>query len=77
MTQRKPEEHDERAPGAAASRRAPEGLRCDFCGEIVPSVRRVAVDAGYERLQTPHKELYACPPCSERKEQARLGLAGR
>lgn len=51
------------------------GLRCDFCGDVVPTVRRVAVDAGYERLQTPHKELYACPPCSARKERARLGLA--
>jgi len=49
-------------------------LRCDFCGEVVVSVRRVAIDAGYERLQTPHKELYACERCSEKKERARLGL---
>ena len=49
-------------------------LRCDFCGEVVTSVRRVAIDTGYERLQTPHKELYACEPCSKKKEQARLGL---
>jgi len=53
------------------------GMRCDFCGQGVPLVRRVAVDAGYERLQTPHKELYACPPCSDRKEKARLGMVGR
>jgi hypothetical protein len=50
------------------------GLRCDFCGDMVPSVRRVALDQGYERLQTPHKERYACPSCSEKKERERLGL---
>ena len=50
------------------------GLLCDFCGERVPSVRRIAIDEGYERLQTPHKERYACPACSARKEQERLGL---
>ncbi len=49
-------------------------LRCDFCGEVVASVRRVAIDTNYERLQTPHKELYACEPCSAKKERARLGL---
>ena len=49
-------------------------LRCDFCGEVVASVRRVAIDTGYERLQTPHKELYACERCSAKKERARLGL---
>ena len=49
-------------------------LRCDFCGEVVASVRRVAIDTDYERLQTPHKELYACETCSAKKEQARLGL---
>ena len=49
-----------------------EALRCDFCGATVPSVRRIAIDRGYERLQTPHEERYACGPCSERKEQARL-----
>ena len=50
------------------------GLVCDFCGERVASVRRVAIDQGYERLQTPHKERYACPACSEKKEQERRGL---
>lgn len=54
-------------------RRAP-GLVCDFCGERVPSVRRVALDQGYERLQTPHKERYACDACSEKKERERRGL---
>lgn len=50
------------------------GLRCDFCGEQVTSVRRVALDQDYDRLQTPHQERYACPSCSERKERARQGL---
>jgi hypothetical protein len=50
------------------------GLRCDFCGESVTSVRRVALDQDYDRLQTPHRELYACPSCSERKERTRRGL---
>ena len=53
---------------------ASDGLRCDFCGEPTPSVRRVAVDSGYDRLQTPHKELYACAACSEAKDKQRLGL---
>ncbi len=51
-----------------------KGLLCDFCGERVASVRRVAIDTGYERLQTPHKERYACPECSARKERERRGL---
>ena len=53
---------------------APAGIRCDFCGELAQSVRRVALDHDYERLQTPHKERYACSRCSEEKEKARLGL---
>lgn len=65
----------DRSNAAAASRARPApGLRCDFCGESVPSVRRIALDRGYDRLQTPHRELYACPTCSERKERSRLGL---
>ena len=52
----------------------PPGLVCDFCGERVSSVRRVALDQGYERLQTPHKERYACTACSDKKERERLGL---
>lgn len=54
-----------------------QGHRCDFCGAIVPSVRRVAVDHDYDRLQTPHVERYACRACSERKERARVGLEPR
>jgi len=59
---------------------APDGateLRCDFCGALVPRVRRIALDRGYERLQTPHSVRYACPECSQRKERERLGLASR
>jgi hypothetical protein len=52
-------------------------LRCDFCGAEVESVRRVALDAGYERLQTPHREQYACQSCSEKKERQRRGLERR
>ena len=58
----------------AAPGPAPGGVRCDFCGARVPAVRRVALDRDYDRLQTPHRELYACVPCSERKEQRRRGL---
>jgi len=53
------------------------GVRCDFCQAVVPSVRRVALDRDYERLRTRHEEQYACPACSERKEQERLGLSHR
>jgi hypothetical protein len=55
----------------------PEGLRCDFCGAVVDSVRRIALDGSYDRLVTPHRALYACAACSERKEQARKGLGRR
>jgi hypothetical protein len=52
----------------------PAGIRCDFCGQPAASVRRVALDRDYERLQTPHKERYACPQCSAAKEaERRLG----
>jgi hypothetical protein len=50
------------------------GQRCDFCGAVVATVRRVALDQDYDRLVKPHRELYACAPCSERKERSRLGL---
>lgn len=50
------------------------GIRCDFFNQVVPSVRRVALDRDYERLLTPHKERYACPKCSAAKESERRGL---
>lgn len=59
--------------GTPSDEPAPEGLRCDFCGVSVPRVRRVALDRDYERLRTPHRALYACPECSERKERSRRG----
>ena len=45
--------------------------RCDFCGETVSRVRRIALDGDYERLRTPHAVQYACPECSKRKERER------
>jgi hypothetical protein len=53
---------------------APRGQHCDFCGAEATTVRRVALDRDYDRLQQPHRELYACGPCSDRKEDRRLGL---
>ena len=50
---------------------AGQPLRCDFCGKRVERVRRIALDVGYERLQTPHPIRYACPECSEAKERSR------
>lgn len=65
------------AGSAPRARALPAGKRCDFCGEVVPRVRRVALDAGYERLRTPHREQFACSRCSEHKERSRLGLVRR
>jgi hypothetical protein len=64
----------DRGDDGAGEKRREGPLRCDFCGEPAPVVRRVALDRGYERLQTPHPVRYACPRCSEDKEQRRLGL---
>ena len=61
-------------PSAPPTDSSDAPLRCDFCGEQVASVRRIALDEGYERLRTPHKEQYACPSCSEEKERQRRGL---
>ena len=55
--------------GAGRNRR----FRCDFCGEEAESVRRVALDKGYERLRTPHRVRYACERCSVAKERERRG----
>ena len=54
-----------------------DGRRCDFCGDVVASVRRVALDLDYDRLQKAHTEQYSCAPCFEAKERRRLGLARR
>ena len=58
------------APQSAAEA---SGLSCDFCGDEVSSVRRVALDGDYERLRTKHAVQYACEACSERKERERTG----
>jgi hypothetical protein len=55
----------------------PVGRRCDFCGDVVPSVRRVALDREYDRLQKAHREQYSCAACFEKKERRRLGLDHR
>ncbi len=48
---------------------ARRGLRCDFCGEESPRVRRIALARDYDRLLKPHRVKYACPACSEKKER--------
>jgi hypothetical protein len=49
----------------------PEGVACDLCGEVVDTVRRVALDGDYERLRTRHRVQYSCAVCFEKKERAR------
>ena len=53
------------------------GQRCDFCGDVVTSVRRVALDQEYDRLQKAHREQYSCAECFDKKERNRLGLDHR
>jgi len=62
------------AEAETSGERGRERLVCDFCGQEVPRVRRVALDADYDRLQTPHRLQYACDRCSRKKEDQRLGL---
>ena len=50
---------------------SPGDPRCDFCGQQVSRVRRIALDGEYERLRTPHQVRYACPACSDLKERER------
>lgn len=64
---------DDAGQTEASETAAPSGMACDFCGDVVPNVRRVALDGAYDRIRTPHKEQYACPTCSARKENQRLG----
>ena len=59
--------------GEAVAEKAPEPLVCDFCGQTVARVRRIALDQDYDRLQKPHAVQYACDDCSEAKERQRLG----
>jgi hypothetical protein len=46
-------------------------LKCDFCGADAVRVRRVALDAGYDRLGMRHVVRYACDRCSLAKDAAR------
>ncbi len=69
--------HRSDRPLARHEPQAPAGRTCDLCGQEVSAVRRVALDREYDRLQLAHKELYACEPCFEAKEQRRLGLLRR
>ncbi|GEM_PF-2631603 len=53
------------------------GRLCDFCGDRVSTVRRVALDWGYDRLQKVHHEQYSCSSCFDLKEERRLGMSRR
>jgi hypothetical protein len=64
-------------PLRQAVENTPLGRQCDFCGDHVASVRRVALDREYDRLQKVHREQYACAACFEKKERRRLGLDHR
>ncbi len=41
-------------------------MKCDTCGKDVKEVKRVVVDAGYDR--TLAKPLYNCTDCYQKKE---------
>ncbi len=60
--------------GDEAIRSSEQGIKCDFCEDVVTSVRRVALHGDYERLRTRHAVMYACPACFEKEDRARLGL---
>jgi len=62
---------------AATEADADEGVACDYCGEVVSSVRRVALDGDYERLRTRHQVQYSCTPCFEKKERERARRESR
>ena len=71
---------DRRAPRGGARNlhqeylgEAMEELVCDFCGKPSDKIRRIAIAEGYDRLHTARPPLWACPPCSVKKEQTRLG----
>jgi uncharacterized Zn finger protein len=44
-------------------------MKCDTCGKESQEVKRVVVDAGYDR--TLAKPLYNCPDCYQKKEDAK------
>ncbi len=44
-------------------------IKCDTCGKESAEVKRVIVDAGYDRVLA--KPLYNCPACYEKKEESK------
>ena len=72
--------HDRRAPRGGARNYHQEYLEdamseelvCDFCGKPTDSLRRIALDDGYDRITTKAPAQYACLVCSSKKEDARL-----
>ncbi len=46
-------------------------IKCDFCGLEFESVRRIAIDSGYDRLSVRHEKRYACAECSAKKQRER------
>jgi len=54
-----------------------DGVACDFCGEVVDTVRRVALDGDYDRLRTRHRVQYSCATCFDKKERERTAAAAR
>ena len=46
-------------------------FKCDFCGEMTNNIKRVVLDEDYDRLTIAHRVMYACPPCSDEKEENR------
>lgn len=53
------------------SESAPGLLRCDTCGRATATVKRVVVDAGYNRADA--RPLYNCPECYAAKLRERTG----
>ena len=69
---------DRRTPRGGARNKMEEAMAeliCDFCGEPVSKTRRIALDVGYDRLLPPTPALWACVPCSAKKEEERLGTS--
>ena len=54
-----------------------ERFKCDFCGQAVDRVRRVALDRGYDRLSQRHAVRYACEACSLHKDTERQDQTDR
>ena len=69
---------DRRTPRGGARNKMEEAMAeliCDFCGEPVSKTRRIALDVGYDRLLPTTPALWACVPCSAKKEEERLGTS--